>query len=57
MPMNRRDLIKATVAGAAMLEQGRKAFAAPPESIQVTIDASKAGAPVNPMIFGGYLLV
>ncbi len=54
MPMNRRELLKASVAGAAMLEQGRKAFAAP-QYIQVAIDASKPGAPVNPMIFGGYM--
>ncbi len=54
MPMNRRELLKASVAGAAMLEQGRNAFAAPP-NIQVAIDASKPGAPVNPMIFGGYM--
>jgi alpha-N-arabinofuranosidase len=52
--MNRRELLKASVAGAAMLEQGRKAFAAP-QYIQVAIDASKPGAPVNPMIFGGYM--
>jgi alpha-N-arabinofuranosidase len=55
MPINRRELLKASVAGAAMVKQGRKALAAPPENIQVTIDASKAGAPVNPMIFGGYM--
>jgi len=54
MPMNRRELLKASVAGAAVLEQGRKAFAAPP-NIQVAIDAAKPGAPVNPMIFGGYM--
>ena len=55
MPMNRREFVTASVAGAAMLNQGVKAFAAPSGSIQVSIDASKAGAPVNPMIFGGYM--
>ena len=55
MPMNRREFVAASVAGAAMLNQGVKAFAATGGSINVTIDASKAGAPVNPMIFGGYM--
>ena len=54
MPMNRRELLKASAAGAAMLEQRKKAFAAPP-SIEIVIDAAKPGAPVNPMIFGGYM--
>ena len=55
MPMNRRELLRASVAGAAILENGRTAFAAPPANIQVSIDASKPGAPVNPMVFGGYM--
>ena len=55
MPMNRREFVAASVAGAAMLNQGVKAFAAPAGGINVTIDASKPGAPVNPMIFGGYM--
>ena len=55
MPMNRRELLKASVAGAAMLKQGRKAFAAPAGSIQVAIDAARSGKPINPMIFGGYM--
>jgi hypothetical protein len=55
MPMNRRDLLRASVAGAAILEQGRQAFAAPPANIQVAIDAAKKGEPINPMIFGGYM--
>ena len=37
------------------MDQGRKAFAAPPANIQVSIDAAKVGEPVNPMIFGGYM--
>ena len=55
MPMNRRELLTASVAGAAMLKQGRQAFAAPPANIQVAIDAAKSGKPINPMIFGGYM--
>src|SRR5271157_6258780 len=55
MQMNRRELLKASVAGAAMLKQGRKAFAAPAGNIQVAIDAAKSGKPINPMIFGGYM--
>ena len=55
MPMNRRELLTASVAGAAILKQGRKAFAAPPYNIQVAIDAAKTGEPINPMIFGGYM--
>jgi alpha-N-arabinofuranosidase len=38
-----------------MLNQGMTAFAAVNGNIQVTIDASKSGGPVNPMIFGGYM--
>jgi alpha-N-arabinofuranosidase len=55
MPMNRRELLKASVVGAAMLRQGRKAFAAPAEDIQVAIDAAKIGEPITPLIFGGYM--
>ena len=55
MPMNRREFIAATVAEAAMLRPEMKAFATPTGNIQVTIDASKSGAPINPMIFGGYM--
>ena len=55
MQMNRRELLKASVAGAAMLKQGRKALAAPAGSIQVAIDAAGSGKPINPMIFGGYM--
>ena len=55
MPMNRRELLKASVAGAAVLRQGRKALAAPAGNIQVAIDAAKSGNPISPMIFGGYM--
>ncbi len=55
MPMNRREFLAASVGGAAVLQQGMTAFAAPAENLQVAIDASKSGGPVNPMIFGGYM--
>ena len=55
MPMNRREFLAASAASAAMLNQGVRAFAAPASNIQVSIDASKIGAPVNPMVFGGYM--
>jgi alpha-L-arabinofuranosidase len=55
MSMNRREFLAASVAGAAVLQQGMTAFAAPAGDLQVTIDASKSGEPVNPMIFGGYM--
>ena len=55
MPMNRRELLRASVAGAAVLKQGKKALAAPAGNIQVAIDAAKKGKPINPMIFGGYM--
>ncbi len=54
MPMNRREFLAASVAGAAMLQQG-VAFAAPTGKIQVAIDAAKSGGPVAPQIFGGYM--
>ena len=38
-----------------MLNRGMTAFAAVTGNIQVTIDASKSGGPVNPMVFGGYM--
>jgi alpha-N-arabinofuranosidase len=55
MPINRREMLKASVAGAAILRQGREAFAAPSGNIQVAINAVKIGKPINPMIFGGYM--
>ena len=55
MPINRRELLKGSVAGAAILSQAREAFAAPAGGIQVAIDAGKVGEPINPMIFGGYM--
>ncbi len=55
MVMNRREFLTASVAGAAILQQGLPAFAASTGSIQATIDASKRGEPINPLIFGGYM--
>ena len=55
MPMNRREFLSASVAGAALLQQGMKAFGDPAATIQVAIDAAKVGAPIDPMIFGGYM--
>jgi alpha-L-arabinofuranosidase len=55
MPMNRREFIAASVAGTVAAQQGIKAFAVPAGNIQVSIDVTKSGAPINPMIFGGYM--
>jgi alpha-L-arabinofuranosidase len=55
MPMNRREFVVASVAGAAIFRAPMKAFAVPAGNIQTTIDASKSGAPISPMIFGGYM--
>jgi alpha-N-arabinofuranosidase len=53
--MNRREFLAASAASAAMLQQGMTAFAATGSKLQVTIDASKSGEPVSPMIFGAYM--
>jgi alpha-N-arabinofuranosidase len=53
--MNRREFLAASAAGAALLQHGVTAFAATGGSIQATIDATKIGAPVNPLVFGGYM--
>jgi alpha-L-arabinofuranosidase len=53
--MKRREFLTVPVAGAAMLQQGMKAFAAPAGNIQVAIDAAKTGEPITPLIFGGYM--
>lgn len=55
MQMNRREFIAASVAGAAMLQQGAAAFASPAGNIEVEVDAAKAGEPITPLIFGGYM--
>ena len=53
--MNRREFLAASAASAAVLQQGVKAFAASGGTIQATIDATKIGAEIDPMIFGGYM--
>jgi alpha-N-arabinofuranosidase len=53
--MNRREFLAASMAGAAVLQQGMKGYGAPAGDLQVEIDATKVGEPVNPMIFGGYM--
>jgi alpha-N-arabinofuranosidase len=55
MAMNRRELLTASMVGAAFWRQGRNAFAAAPANIQAVIDASKTGEPISPLIFGGYM--
>src|ERR1039458_9284750 len=55
MPMNRREFVASAVAGAAVLQREMKGFAVAEGIIQVRIDASVSGAPINPMIFGGYM--
>ena len=55
MPMNRREFLAASVAGAALLQQGMTGWAEPSGSLKVSIDASKSGEPINPLIFGGYM--
>ncbi len=53
--MKRREFMTAQVAGAVVLQQGMRAFAAPPANIQAAIDAAKPGEPITPLIFGGYM--
>jgi alpha-N-arabinofuranosidase len=53
--MNRREFIAASVASAALLQQGMMALAESSGSLKVSIDASKCGEPINPLIFGGYM--
>lgn len=57
MTMNRRDFLTASVAGAVLLQQRiTQAHAAPAdESLQASIDASRRGEPVSPLVFGGYM--
>src|ERR1700691_6739109 len=55
MTMNRREFVVGSVAGAAMMQHGMTALAAPTAGLQVTVDATKMGEPVNPLLFGGYM--
>lgn len=52
--MNRREFVAASVAGATMLGRRMHALTSSRE-IEVAIDASKRGAPITPLIFGGYM--
>jgi hypothetical protein len=55
MPMNRRDFLAASLAGAAMLSQEVQALGDPPGNLQVAIDASQVSAPINPLVFSSYM--
>lgn len=55
MVMNRREFLATSAASAALLNQGVKAFAAPVGNIDVAVDATRVGAPITPLIFGGYM--
>ncbi len=57
MPMNRREFVAVAVAGAAVLQAEMKGLAVAKGTIQVRIDASVSGAPINPKVFGGFLSV
>ncbi len=54
MTMNRREFVAASVATAAMLH-GKLMALTPTGDIRVTVDATKVGAPVTPLVFGGYM--
>jgi len=53
--MNRREFVALSIAEAAMLQPQMKALANSSGSIQARVDATKSGAPINPLIFGGYM--
>jgi alpha-L-arabinofuranosidase len=55
MPMNRREFVALSIAEAAMLQPQMKALANSSGNIQARVDATKSGAPINPLIFGGYM--
>jgi alpha-N-arabinofuranosidase len=55
MPMNRREFLAGTIAGAAIMQQEMTVFASPAANIEVTVDAAKTGEPITPLIFGGYM--
>src|SRR5580698_11520801 len=54
MTMNRRQFVAASMAGAAMLQQKMIALV-PTGDLRITVDATKAGEPVTPLLFGGYM--
>lgn len=53
--MNRREFVASAIAGAAVWPREMKASAVADKVIQVRVDGSASGAPINPMIFGGYM--
>jgi alpha-N-arabinofuranosidase len=53
--MNRREFLGVSVAGAAMLNQRVQALGGPPGNVKVAIEASQISAPINPLVFGGYM--
>jgi alpha-N-arabinofuranosidase len=55
MPVNRREFLTASVAGAAMLKQGMKALAAPEGNLRVAIDASKTAEPLSKYELGMFI--
>lgn len=55
MSINRREFLAASTAGVILLPQSMRALAGSSTDIEATIDASKAGEPITPLIFGGYM--
>jgi alpha-L-arabinofuranosidase len=55
VPMNRREFLAASTAGAVLLPGSMRTFAAPSANIDVAVDASKPGEPITPLIFGAYM--
>ena len=53
--MNRREFLAASVAGAALLQQGITPAVRAQGALQAAIDASKRGEPISPLISGGYM--
>ncbi len=53
--MNRREFLTASAAGAALMNPGIRTFAETTGEIEVSVDATKMGAPVAPLVFGAYM--
>ena len=53
MPMNRRELLTASAAG-ANIEAGKGGIRRSPGNHPSRGDAAKSGKPIDPMIFGGF---
>lgn len=52
--MNRREFMAGTAASAALL-QGKMMALAPTGDIRISVDATQLGAPITPLMFGGYM--